>query len=92
MIFMLIGRWKAQDFQEYVGRAERTLAEHADGYSDVTILDRYYSIGERSFFVIAEADSGEALMGVVAPYLDLCDVEAVPVLNGPDALDVWLKK
>jgi len=90
MIFILIGTWKGGAFPEYVRRAERTLAEHPAGYEGVTIIDRYYAIGERMFFSIAEAESGEALMKVVTPYLDLVDVKAVPVLRGHAALDVWL--
>jgi hypothetical protein len=92
MIFFLIGRWKADGFPEYVRRAEKTLTEHAAGYEGVTILDRYYAIGERMFFSIADAESGEALMKVVTPYLDLCEIEAVPVLRGDDALRIWLGK
>ena len=92
MIFVLIGTWKGESFPEYVRRAERTLTEHAAGYEGVTILDRYYAIGERMFFSIAEAESGDALMRVVRPYLDLVDIKAVPVLRGHDALDVWLEK
>lgn len=92
MIFILIGRWKTDDFPEYVRRAKKTFAEHPAGYEGVTIIDRYYAIGERMFFSIADAESGEALMKVVTPYLDLCDVEAVPVLRGHGALDVWLEK
>jgi hypothetical protein len=92
MIFILIGRWKEENFPEYVRRAEKTLTEHAEGYDGVTIIDRYYAIGERMFFSIAEAESGEALMKVVTPYLDLCEIEAVPVLRGHAALDVWLEK
>jgi hypothetical protein len=28
-------------------------------------------------------------MKVCAPYLDLCDIEAVPVLQGDDATAIW---
>jgi len=87
--FILIGRWKADDFPEYVKRAERTLSEHPEGYDGVRIIDRYYAIGERMFFSICEADSGEQLMKVYAPYLDLCDIEAIPVLQGDDATAIW---
>lgn len=91
MLFILTGRWKADAQPEYVRRAERTYAEHAAGYDGVRILDRYYAIGERLFFSIAEAESGDALMRVVTPYLDLADIQAVPVLQGHEGLDVWLE-
>lgn len=91
MIFILIGRWKAEAQPEYIRRAQRTFAENPTGYGGVTIIDRYYAIGERMFFSIADADSGDALMKVVTPYLDLIDIEAVPVLRGHGALDVWLQ-
>ena len=87
--FILIGRWKADDFAEYVKRAERTLSEHLEGYDGVRVIDRYYAIGERMFFSIVEAESGEQLMKVVAPYLDLVDIESVPVLQGDDATAIW---
>ncbi len=87
--FIMIGRWKADDFEEYVKRAERTLAEHHDGYDGVRVIDRYYAIGERMFFSICEAESGEQLMKVISPYLDLCDIEAVPVVQGDDATAIW---
>jgi hypothetical protein len=95
MKFILWGTIGAADFPEYVRRAERTLADHApgsSGYADVQILQRYYSIGERMFFSICEADSGEGLMKVVTPYLDLIDVRAIPVLDGEDTLAVWMGK
>jgi hypothetical protein len=82
-----------ENFSEYVSRAERTLADHApgaSGYAGAEILARYYSIGERMFFSICEADSGEAVMKVVTPYLDLCDIKAIPVLDGDDTLPIWL--
>ena len=87
--FILIGRWKADDFPEYVKRAEKTLSEHPEGYDGVRVIDRYYAIGERMFFSIVEADSGEQLMKVVSPYLDLVDIESVPVLQGDDATAIW---
>ena len=87
--FILIGRWKADDFPEYVKRAEKTLSEHPEGYDGVRVIDRYYAIGERMFFSIVEADSGEQLMKVVSPYLDLVDIESVPVLQGDDATQIW---
>jgi DNA-binding Lrp family transcriptional regulator len=87
--FILIGRWKADDFPEYVKRAEKTLSEHPEGYDGVRVIDRYYAIGERMFFSIVEADSGEQLMKVVSPYLDLVDIESVPVLQGDDATEIW---
>jgi hypothetical protein len=91
MIFMLIGRWRPEAQAEYVQRAEQTLASHSSGYEGVTIIDRYYAIGERMFFSIAEAESGHALMRVVAPYADLVDVQAIPVLRGRDGLGVWME-
>ena len=87
--FILIGRWKSDDFPEYVKRAEKTLSEHPEGYDGVRVLDRYYASGERMFFSIVEADSGEQLMKVVSPYLDLVDIESVPVLQGDDATAIW---
>lgn len=87
--FILVGRWKADDFPEYVKRAERTLSDHPEGYEGVRIIDRYYAIGERMFFSICEAESGEQLMRVIAPYLDLVDIQAVPVLQGDDATAIW---
>ena len=87
--FILIGRWKADDFPEYVKRAEKTLSEHPEGYDGVRVIDRYYAIGERMFFSIVEAESGEQLMKVVTPYLDLVDIESVPVLQGDDATEIW---
>lgn len=87
--FILIGRWKSDDFPEYIRRAERTLSEHPDGYDGVRIIDRYYAIGERMFFSICEADSGEQLMKVVTPYLDLVDIQSIPVLQGNDATAIW---
>jgi hypothetical protein len=95
MKFILWGKFGASDFPEYVRRAERTLADHApgaSGYQDVQILQRYYSIGERMFFSICEAESGEGLMKVVAPYLDLIDIQAIPVLEGEETLAVWMNK
>jgi len=91
MIFVLIGTWQPDAQPEYIRRAERTFAENPTGYDGVTIIDRYYAIGERMFFSIAEAESGDALMRVVKPYLDLIDVRAIPVLRGHEALDVWME-
>ena len=90
--FILIGRWKSEDFPEYIRRAERTLSEHPDGYDGVRIIDRYYAIGERMFFSICEADSGEQLMQVVTPYLDLVDIQSIPVLQGNDATAIWMSQ
>jgi hypothetical protein len=94
MKFILWGTIRdPESFPEYVRRAERTLADHApgaSGYDDVEILHRYYSIGERMFFSICEASSGEGVMKVVTPYLDLCDIRAIPVLDGDDTLPIWL--
>jgi hypothetical protein len=95
MQFILWGTIGEGNFPEYVRRAEQTLAEHApgsSGYEDVRILARYYSIGERMFFSICEADSGEGLMKVVTPYLDLIDVKAIPVLEGEPTLAVWMNR
>ena len=90
--FIMIGRWKSEDFPEYIRRAERTLSEHPDGYDGVRIIDRYYAIGERMFFSICEADSGEQLMQVVTPYLDLVDIQSIPVLQGNDATAIWMSQ
>lgn len=90
--FILTGTWKADDFKEYVARAERTLTEHAAGYSGIRIISRYYAIGERRFFTICEADSGDDLMKVVTPYLDMLDIQTIPVIDGDDALKIWIGK
>ena len=90
MIFIIIGRWKGSDFPEYVRRAEKTITKHAAGYEDVEILDRFYAVGQRMFFSIAQAESRAALMRILTPYLDLCDMEVIPVMRGPETMDVWL--
>lgn len=92
MKFVLVGTWKGEDFEEYVARAVKTLSEHATGYEGVKVIARYYAIGERKFFSICETESGQELMKVVAPYLDMLDIEAIPVLEGSETIDIWKTK
>lgn len=90
MRYIVIGEIPADRFPDYVERARRTLAEHAEGYEGVRAVGRYYAVGERTFFSVLDADSHEALLRVVTGYMDIADMRVVPVLDGPDAMAVWL--